>query len=402
MNVLWITDWPPDPLVGGAQSIYYHLLTRVAQRHRVSLLSLVRSSEERQRAEALGALCEHVATVDHWRCPRGLTAALTALAQGQPSWNRAFWSQGLADAVSRISRERPIDVVQIEHAHMAPYVHWLSPASRARRVLVLHNLGPILWRRMWRVEQRPLQKVRYLLDWMMSRSWERVIAGRFDACVTLSAHDRTELLRAAPQARCEVVRHGIDVDSLTPLPRDHASRTLLMVGNMAYAPNRDGVLFFCEHVLPRVRVTVPEARLTVVGGHPPAELSQRMPPGVVDVTGFVDSVVPYYRAAALVVVPLRAGSGVRGKILEAMALGRPVVSTAVGCEGLDVTHGEHLMIADDPGDFAACVARVLQEPALWQRLAENGRRYVEQAHTWDASAGSLLHLYDALTGSGGR
>jgi glycosyltransferase involved in cell wall biosynthesis len=173
-----------------------------------------------------------------------------------------------------------------------------------------------------------------------------------------------------------------------------------MVGNMAYPPNRDGIRFFCDRVLPHIRAAVPDVRLTAVGQDPPAELNDRMPPGLITLTGFVDSVVPHYQSAALAVVPLRAGSGVRGKILEAMALGRPVVSTSIGCEGLDVAHGKHILIADSPSDFAACVARLLHEPRLCQQLAECGRQYAEGQHNWDASAGSLLRLYDALAGSG--
>jgi glycosyltransferase involved in cell wall biosynthesis len=400
MNILWITDWPPDAEVGGAQSIYHHLMRRVMRSHSIYLATFVRSPRDRQRAAALGSLCRRVDTVDHSRGPRGLRGALSAPASGQPFWNQTFWSRTMAETIRRLCETHPIDIVQIEHAHMAPYVRWLPPGRPLWRILVLHNIGPIFFWRMWRIERRLRRKVQYLVDCLLSLAWERAIASRFDACVTLSAHDRRRLLALAPQLDCHVVRHGIDVESLQPLPLEPASRELVMVGNMAYPPNRDGARFFCDRVLPHIRAAVPDARLTVVGQDPPAALTDRMPPGLITLTGFVDSVVPHYRSAAVAVVPLRAGSGVRGKILEAMALGRPVVSTSIGCEGLDVAHGKHILIADSPSDFAGCVARLLREPRLCQQLAEGGRQYVEGQHSWDASAGSLLRLYDALAERG--
>jgi glycosyltransferase involved in cell wall biosynthesis len=165
---------------------------------------------------------------------------------------------------------------------------------------------------------------------------------------------------------------------------------------MQYAPNRDGVRHFAEAIFPTVRAAVPDATLYLVGHRPPLSPS----PQVV-VTGRVADATPYYEAARVAVVPLRAGGGTRLKILEAMAHARPVVSTSVGCEGLDVRHGEHLLIADAPSAFAGAVIELLRSAPLRARLADNGRRLVEARHDRRAIERQLAAVYGEPSAPGG-
>jgi glycosyltransferase involved in cell wall biosynthesis len=174
---------------------------------------------------------------------------------------------------------------------------------------------------------------------------------------------------------------------------------MIFVGNMSYRPNVDGARFFVGEVLPLVRQKFPRAELWLVGVNPSDEIYALEQPGI-HITGRVEEIVPYYAQSDVCVVPLRAGSGTRLKILESMALGRPVVTTTIGCEGLDVENNTHLFITDDPGEYAGRINDLLEDPALYQRMAQNARQRVVEVYDWDVVAKDLLALYDRIGGQG--
>jgi len=169
---------------------------------------------------------------------------------------------------------------------------------------------------------------------------------------------------------------------IQPLAESASGNNLLFVGVIGYPPNADAVLYFCKSIMPLVRRKIPDVQLTVVGNAPPPEVCKLAVRDEVVVTGVVDDLVAYYARATVCVVPLRAGGGTRLKILEAMAFGRPVVSTSIGCEGLAAVDGEHLLIGDSPEDFAQNVIQLLLEPDLRHRITIAARRMVEQRYDW--------------------
>jgi glycosyltransferase involved in cell wall biosynthesis len=172
----------------------------------------------------------------------------------------------------------------------------------------------------------------------------------------------------------------------------------MFIGSMSYPPCIDAALYFCNEILPLIRRAVPGVSCHIVGRDPPSEVRRLTGPGLV-VTGRVPDVVPCYRESTVCVVPLRAGGGTRLKILEAMALGRPVVSTTIGCEGLDVVHGEHLLIADTPEAFATSTVRLVTQPALARSLCANARQLVEARYSWDPIANRLMEVYEGMVAS---
>ena len=193
-----------------------------------------------------------------------------------------------------------------------------------------------------------------------------------------------------------MIPNGADTRLLQPLPREDARPTLLYVGNMDYNANADAVISFCRESLPLIRQAVKDVELWIVGSNPLPEV-RRLACDSVHVTGYVEDVKPYYRQSSVCIVPLHAGSGIRLKILESMALGRPVVSTSLGCEGLDVEDGVQIMIADSPAQFAEKTVRLLQDAALYQTIVVNARRLVETRYDWDIIAVRFSSLYARLT-----
>jgi glycosyltransferase involved in cell wall biosynthesis len=298
----------------------------------------------------------------------------------------------LVHKIRRLVSAVSFDIVQIHHSEMALYLEALPPDVRCKRILVLHNVAFHQFDRISRVERRPVRKTRAWLHSRGMRRWEPIYAERFDRCIAVSEMDRQRLITANPRVRVDVIPTGVDTRLLQALPQNSASPALLFIGKMSYRPCADAVLYFCHEILPLIRRSVGNVEMWIVGTDPPPEV-RRLGGNGVHVTGRVADVIPYYRRSTVCVVPLRAGGGTRLKIFEAMALGRPVVSTTLGCEGLSVTDGDHLLIADSPRQFAEKTVRLLSDRALRQRIAANARRLVANHYDWDVVAEQLMQIY---------
>jgi glycosyltransferase involved in cell wall biosynthesis len=224
------------------------------------------------------------------------------------------------------------------------------------------------------------------------RRWEPRYAERFDRCIAVSDEDKSLLLSANPSLQIKIIPNGVDAKVLQPLALEVTPPALLFIGTMSYAPCIDAVAYLCDQILPHIRRELSGVELWIVGADPTPEVSALNRDGI-HVTGRVKDVVPYYRRSAVSVVPLRAGGGTRLKILEAMALGRPVVSTSIGCVGLDVVDGEHLLVADNPKQFSDQVVRLLSDRTLYERIRTNARQLVVNRYDWDIIVGQLLDAY---------
>ena len=200
---------------------------------------------------------------------------------------------------------------------------------------------------------------------------------------------------AAPDTPTAVVPNGVDTEYFSPGSEPVEPRTLVFNGALDYRPNLDAALFLVDEVLPRVRETHPETKAVIVGRGGPEELDQLRRSGV-EVTGEVPDVRPYLERAEIVVVPIPAGSGTRFKVVEGLAMAKPMVSTAVGCEGIGVEHEEHLLVADAPPDFAAAVVRLFEDAELAGSLGRAGREFVEREYSWARAGERLQALYDVV------
>ncbi|RME70601.1 MAG: glycosyltransferase, partial [Chloroflexi bacterium] len=260
------------------------------------------------------------------------------------------------------------------------------------KIIVLHNIQSMLFRRIrqtypatWedRLFYRPeLQKViRY----------EKQFYSRYNLAITVSEADRQALGQLCPSLPAEVIPNGVDVSEFQPAAgTGRPGRTLIYFANYTTAPNADAIRYFCRQIFPAIRARQPDVRLRVVGNQPPPELARYEG---VEVIGYVPDVRAAVAAADVVVVPLRVGGGTRLKIVEALALGKAVVSTSVGAEGLEVTPGRDILIADTPEAFAEATVSLLQQPDLRASLGRNGRRLAEQVYDWDLLASRVDRLY---------
>jgi glycosyltransferase involved in cell wall biosynthesis len=291
---------------------------------------------------------------------------------------RVFWTR-LRALAERAGREWRPDVVVVGHDMAAGWA-W-GPLEALPAVLTLHNLT---WH--WYLSRAAQARgVRAFARRREAARYRRYVVRRlprFGAAIAVSTLEEAEL-RALDLTRVEVIPTGVDTREIVPAPEQEGPPRLVFTGTLGYAPNHEGIRWFCERAWPEVRRRVPEARLDIVGKDPPPAVRALERLDGVTVVGPVPLMAPYFARAHVVVVPILTGAGIRVKIVEAMASGRAVVSTSLGWEGLpDVEPGRHLLAADDPADFAAAAARLLQDGALRQTLAAEARALAEREYDW--------------------
>ncbi len=337
--------------------------------------------------------------------PWPVAARLRALLTGQPDLSRRLWSPEFAIVLRRALELFAPDIVQIEGLELAVYLPEVQRARPTARVIYdAHNAEHIIQRRAWQVDRRrPRRWPAALYSAVQARRLARlegIVCTQVAAVAAVSPEDAAALHRLAPGIQPAVVANGIDTAAYAGLslaaPSPLEPHDLVFTGKMDYRPNLDAALWFADEILPRIRARQPGARLVLVGQQPPATLVQRgQQPGVV-VTGAVEDTRPYIASAAVYVAPLRMGGGTRFKLLEAMALARPVVSTRLGAEGFAVQDGRDLLLADSAEEIAAACLRLLAEVDLGRQLGLAGRAFVQAHHDWGIIVPRLENVYASV------
>jgi glycosyltransferase involved in cell wall biosynthesis len=387
--------WPTDR--GGAIR-YFNLIRRVATRYRVLLFAVLESADEARHLPKLAPFCERV----EWAAMRAGSAAARArdfcghLLRGRPLVTWPYCSRSLESKLHDLIGTGTVDILQIEHSFLAHFRDAVPDGSPCRTILSFHNFCQAQSRSMLRMHEGAVEKLGLLVKAALMRGWEARHVARFDRCLVVSEIEAQRLRAVAAGTAVSLVPNGVDTAALRPLPEAAAGKRLIFVGHLRYPPNIDAIRFLARHILPALRARVPTACLTVVGEGTPRVLREFAGRDDIELVGRAGSPVPHYQDAHVAVVPLRAGGGTRLKILEAMALGRPVVSTPLGCEGLAVEDGKHLLIAKDADAFAAAVARLLTDRALATSLTQQARALVERDYDWTGIANRLLRVYDEL------
>lgn len=259
-----------------------------------------------------------------------------------------------------------------------------------------HNAESALLRRRAEMEQSWHRRHYLLHQAALMEEEERQWCGRAALNLTVSDADRTLLQSLAPDGRFLTVPNGVDTTKFRPAEGD-GRRGIVFVGGCSWFPNRDALGYFAEEILPHIRTEYPNVPVTWVGRAPEETRRRYKARHGIDLTGYVDDIRPYVRRAACYVVPLRVGGGTRLKVLDAWAMGKAVVTTSRGSEGLDVRDGENAVVRDSAKEFAAAVLNVLREGELRDRLGANGRRTVEQVYDWDVIGRQLLPVYTTLS-----
>jgi glycosyltransferase involved in cell wall biosynthesis len=392
-QVLFLTQVLPHPPDSGPKIRTWNLLLSLARHADVTLVSFVR--EDAPDVRALEGVCRAVHTV---RMRRGLARDVWHLGRSLVT-RRPFTilrdeRRAMAALVDRLVATRRFDVVHADQMYMAQYA---ALVPDVQRVLDAHNALWLLYRQLAALSPPGPRRLLLARESRLMRAYEGRVCRAFDAVIAVSAVDRRALEAAIGRpSEIAVVPIAVDTDALRPMRRARGDR-ILHVGTMYWPPNVDAVRWFAEAILPRVRARRPGVRFDVLGARPPRAI-RRLVRGDAGITvhGYVADLTPHLEQAAVVVVPLRAGSGMRVKILEALALGIPVVTTSIGCEGIAIEPGRHALVADTPEDFAAATLRVLGDPGVAAALAREGRALVEARYAAQVAAPMLLDVYARL------
>lgn len=403
MRILVVTDQLPYPLITGARVRIHNMLRRLAGRHEFWLASLIDSTGD---LDVLPQVSSYAQVVTGSREKMRPVAHLPGLVRyglaGVPLELKFEYSKLLAQGIRRLVARVPFDIIQFEPSKMALYLDTTLRARPHKRLMVFHDVAFSQYSRIAQLEPDLAGRLRARLYAETMRRWEPGNAARMDGCIAVSHTDRQLLTSLNPRLRPLVVPNGVDTRAMTPLAPSQEAPALLFVGTMRYEPCADAALFFAREVLPRIRRQIGPVDFWIVGMDPPPQVVELGKEEGIHVTGRVESVHPYYARSSVCVVPLRAGSGTRLKILEAMALGRPVVSTSIGREGLDAVDGEHLLVADDPGPMADAVVKLLKNQAFATKMVADARAMVESRYDWDGIAGQMEAIYEGLAEPEGR
>jgi polysaccharide biosynthesis protein PslH len=394
-RILVVGPWLPyPPHRWGAAMRSYQILRHLASHHEVALVAYG-GLAERVGADALKEFLTAVRVVEPPSQKGGKRRAQVASLLSPRSFEAAsLRSAAMERAIAaETERFRP-DIIFVEFSQMATVRLPAGPVV----VVDEHNVEFELHRRLARVEAGPARKAFNWIEYAKLRREEPRTWRRAAGCLVTSDRERRIVARLAPRTRVEVVPNGVDLDYFAALDgQEVLPDAIVFTGRMNYRPNADAALFFAREILPLVLARRPGAVFTVVGQDPPPEVMDLAGPHVV-VTGAVDDVRPYVARAAAVVAPVRAGSGTRLKIIEALAMGKGLVSTTLGCEGLDLEAGNHLLVADDPAAFAEQVVSVLADQVLAARLGADGRSRVHRRYGWGTALAPLDDLLADLAG----
>jgi glycosyltransferase involved in cell wall biosynthesis len=283
-----------------------------------------------------------------------------------------------------VLRQHTYDAIVCDFLVAAGVIPWNENCSK---VLFTHNVEATIWRRHYEVATNPLWKALSWREWKRMEAAERKYLGKADHVLAVSETDRNTFAAFLDPQKLTVIPTGADTDFFRPTDENEIPNSMVFVGSMDWLPNEDAMFYFVNEILPMILRQVPNATLSIIGRSPSSRLKtlvSRHPE--IKLTGRVDDVRPYLARGAVSVVPLRIGGGTRLKIFEAMSMGKAVVSTSVGAEGLPVSNGVQFLLADDAATFAECTVTLLCSPTKRGKLGTAARNLVEQKYSWTAVA----------------
>ncbi len=393
MHILQITPQLPFPPDSGGRSGIFNFVQYLSRKHTITLLSFV-TEETAGHVTGLTPYCD-VVPVRH-TAGYSYPAMFQNLASKLPYAIEKYQSSDMMGAIRSIVRSGNIDLVHIDHLHMAQYIDALPDGLPV--VLREHNVESVIMRRYSDKTPNPLKRVYAGIQARRLHAYEAVMCPRFSCCVPVTDVDGQTLRDMAPDARIDVISSGVDTEWFDPVadsPSPDPHR-IVTTGDYGWPPTSDGLRHLVNEIFPRIRQEIPDVRLSIVGQNPPEIVKTTAKGSGIDVLGRVEDIRPEILRGSVFVVPTRIGSGIRLKILEAMAMRRPVVSTSVGCEGIGAEPEVDILVADVPKMFAASVVQLLRDQSRAARIADSAAALIHRRYAWSILATQFDRLFRSL------
>ena len=406
MRILWLGHNLAYPPKGGALQRNYNLLREAAKVCEVHVLAFDQPATRpvgvspQDCVRALEKFCASV----HWvPLSRGFFRtnrnwlALRALASSDPFVMHWLRSREMWERLRNALESLPFDVVHFDTLGLAQY----RPAVRSSgTALNHHDIESSMIRRRATNDSNMLRRHYWCREARKLREAEQRWCPRFGLNLVVSREEEQLLKASVSGVETTVVANGVDTDYFSPR-RDPGEMTLLFCGGLDLYPNREAMNFFFDAIWPRLTRRLGNVEVCIVGRKPPKRL-QRLSAmdDRIDVPGFVEDVRPYFRKATAYVCPMNDGGGTRLKILDALAMGVPLIATSFACSGLSLENEKHVLLAETPDEFVYQIERVLTDAPLRKRLAATGRELVERVYSWSAIGQSLIEAYENASGIG--
>ena len=395
MRILWVKMGGLWPATTGGRVRSLNTISELARGHQVTVVTTHGNGDNPEGLKKQLAGCERVISVPYAVPKRGSAAFVSAVAS---SWFSHYpvdlWKWRVPEVrrvVGEVLASKDVDLCVADFLFAAANVP-MAPrrdSGQAAGVPVLlfeHNVEYLIWQRLANLETTAWKRALFEMEWRKLRACEADACRRAALTVTVSDDDRRRLEELGAGIRAVPIPTGVDTRYFTPRRDAEVGGRLVFSGSMDWHPNEDAVCYFADEILPRIRADIPDASFTIVGRNPSARVRELAARRGIVVTGTLDDVRPSIAEGSVYVVPLRAGSGTRIKIFEALSMGKAVVSTSVGAEGLALESGRHFLAADTAHDFAQAVIRLLRDPARRRALGDVGRALVDANYSWSKVA----------------
>ena len=386
MRILFITPRLPYPPVKGDRVRPYNFIKELSRKHAIDLCTFYEYDKELGAINEMRKYCKKIEAVflPRWRSYINLLRSAVNLKPFQVNY---YYSPDMANKINEMVTDIPYDIIQVVLQRMMEHVRY-SYADK----IVLDQIDALSlnMQRRARAENNPILKTLFYLEYANMKRYERA-PKKYAACVITSEIDK----QALGDDSIYVIPNGVDIDYFSPA-QDEKDIDLIFTGNMGYFPNVDSMLYLCNKILPKILCRCPSIKLYIVGINPTSKVNKLADNKHIFVTGFVDDVRKYLNRAKVFVAPLRSGSGIQNKILEAMACGLPVVTTSYGNAAIKANVDQHLAVADDPSQFAEKVITILNSSPLRRMLGINARAYMEREFTWSRRSQRLEEVYNYM------
>lgn len=408
MKILMLTGDMPTPLVADPLRPF-HFLKILSQKyhHDISLLSLKENTKKPRSLSNLEEYCNQIETIivpEH----KGLTLRsqreiliLKNMFSPQNIFSRrhsflnSCYTPLMQRNVKEILRREDFDIIFVQPLNMA---HYILDANLPR-VVDCTDAAFNAFYQLYQLESNPIRKIaQWLLYYRVKTQLRDAYNAKIKMFIVITSQEKNILKSYLPETNVAVIPNGVDVDYFRPTREEEDYPSLIFVGNFAADTNIMAITHFYNNIFPLIKAQFPNVKLYIVGRNPPKKIRQLALNSSIFVTGSVKDVRPYLARASIAIAPMLSGGGMKNKILEALAMAKPVITTSIGAQGIDVSPGKNIVIADEPKEFAKRAVELLGDEQLRQKIGNNGRRTVENHYSWEKSADMINELFQSIGG----
>jgi len=397
MNILFISTNYPYPPDSGHNLRTFYTLKYLAQANRIYYVAFKKRHQDLPQSDPIKEMCEKIdifVTPDDFSRLRMSFSLIRNLASDYPYVADKYYIEQVERRIREVLYKNKIDIV---HLDLLPLTRYLNNFRGIPVALTEHNVESARLLSLIKQSKNILFKMYMYIQYKKLSSFEREEMGKCEICIAVSENDKEVLSKLSPDTEITVIPNGVDVEYFSPKNGEQIPRSAIWVGGMKDFYNRQAVNYFCEEIFEKIKKEVQDVRLTMVGKSPTKKVLELAKQNKdVRCIGYAEDVRPYINEAMIFIAPILSGGGTKLKVLNALAMGKAVVTTSVGAEGIDVTNGENIIIADNPDEFARRSVELLKNPEKTERIGKKARELIIEKYDWEKIGKRYNKIYEEL------